>query len=165
MNKFFSGLITFLLSLFFYFNMGVKVRPDLVGRGLNEVFWPTVLLVMLMGLSIILLVSGVMQVRKNNERLFQITPNVIFNMGALRFIIAVIVCFGYTASLRYLGFVVATPIMLIIMLFLLGFRGFLRLVPAPIIITLILTFCFANLARLALPMGIGIFKTINLLIR
>jgi hypothetical protein len=165
MNRFFSGLIAFILSLLLYFNMGVKVRPNLADKGLNEIFWPTVLLVMLMGLSIILLVSGIIQARKNNEKLFQIKAHAIFNMGAVRFIIAIIACFGYAASLRYLGFLIATPLMLIVMLFLLGFRGFLRLVPTPVIITLILTFCFSNLTRLALPTGIGIFKTINLLVR
>jgi hypothetical protein len=158
-----TGLAMLLGSIYVYFNMGAKLRSNITGKGLSEIFWPQTLFIILMIMSVILMATDLRNMKAVKEELRKLNAKILLNAGAVRLFSACAACFIYVQSLRYLGFLVATPILLSIMLFLIGFRGFLKLVPAPIIITAVCVFCFSTLAKLPLPTGTGIFKTINLL--
>ncbi len=157
-----TGLIILLGSVIVNFNMGAKLRSNITGKGLSETFWPQTLLIILMVMSVILMLTDLRDMKAVKEGLAKLKLNTVFNGGTLRLVLACGVFFIYVQSLRYLGFMIATPILLSIMLFFIGFRGFLKLIPASIAITAVCMFCFSHLGKLPLPTGTGVFKVINL---
>lgn len=156
-----TGFILLICSIFIYFNMGIKERAR-IAKGISESAWPTALLFLLAILSILLIIQGYKE-EKSKLDIKNMIKGLISKASA-RFIIAIASCLLYVPVLDVLGFLIATPLLLMTLLFLLGNRKIITIVPAPIIITVVIIILFSNLIHLPLPTGSGIFKTINQLI-
>ncbi|GEM_PF-2235476 len=156
-----TGIILLLCSVIVYFNMGIESRAD-IAQGISESAWPTALLVILALLSIAMILSDL---KKNKEKSdIKKMVSGLVSKGSLRLVAGIVVFFIYIFALDVLGFLIATPILLGCLLYLIGFRGAKILIPSPIIVTIAMALLFSTLIHVPLPEGTSIFRAINSLL-
>ncbi|MAP40302.1 MAG: hypothetical protein CL879_11905 [Dehalococcoidia bacterium] len=69
----------------------------------------------------------------------------------------------YTISVKYVGFIVATPIVMVIYLWGMGYRKPVALAIIPITTMVVLLLLFVKVTFIPLPRGYGIFRELSLL--
>lgn len=68
----------------------------------------------------------------------------------------------YFLGVQYIGFVLATPVFVIVLARMLGMKKWSILVPASLLFSIFVIYLFPILLSIPLPRGVGIFREINL---
>jgi hypothetical protein len=160
MKNFISGILILATSIAVYFNLGIKLKPHLVAGGINEAFWPKLLLIILMGLSVILIFSGLKKFDEIKAALKSFKGSTFFNIKLLKLVLAFVFCFLYVIVIKYIGFLFATPLLLGGLTYLLGYKKW-TLIVTPVVATVAILLIFSKLIGTPLPLGTGIFREIG----
>lgn len=85
--------------------------------------------------------------------------------STLLMLATVVLSIAYIASLRLLGYMIATYLFLLISFYVLGVKEKLKLFGLPLLMVAIYAVGFSMLLYIPLPRGIGVFRTLSDLIR
>ncbi len=143
------------LGLFIYAGNISKFGMD---KGVGAEVWPRFLLVLIMLLSLGMLVGTFLKKKgpdENNKELgVWIKEQKKIGLGILILVV-------YLFVLETVGFLVATILMLIVFMILLGLKKKSTLIIVPTILTLAITYTFYKMG-VPLPLGSGVFRQIFL---
>jgi len=125
-----------------------------VGSG----FWPLLILAFATALSLILLFQGLWKITRDSrlETPAQPTPG-----GAARCLATMAIVLGYLLLMPWVGFIVATPVFVLIFMLGLGERRVGLLSTAPLLITIGFFLFFIRFIQIPLPRGSGVFLTFS----
>ena len=135
------GLLAFALV---YFQQSFTILRGFASDRLGPAFFPRMLALALAALALTLIVRAVAG-RSDPSR-----PPAI-RAGTLAAVLVVLVLYGFV--LPYLGFLIATPLMLGAVIWFLGLRAWLSLAGTAVGVTVVLWFVFARLLHVLLPAG------------
>ncbi|KJS19929.1 MAG: hypothetical protein VR72_16840 [Clostridiaceae bacterium BRH_c20a] len=150
-----AGLSLLSVTIFLFMNVNIVARPSMTTKGINASFWPKLLLIILALLSIGIVIGSFI----NSKEKFDL--KIIFNKRNLKFVLTVLVCIIYTSILEILGFIIATPMMLMLLLAFIGIKKKSILFSVPFIVTICMTLLFSTLIKVPLPVGVSVFRVIN----
>lgn len=151
------SLITFIGALYLYretYNFGFI---DLYG-GLGPVFWPRVLLVLLMVFS-----AGVAfnVYRKVKAGLLPAAAELKLDRGMIQLFAAIGLIVLYIMLMKVIGFLVLTPFVMIAFMYLLGEKSKVWIFSVPFVLTIAVVLLFTKVMYVPLPRGVGIFLSIS----
>ncbi|MGE7544403.1 tripartite tricarboxylate transporter TctB family protein [Sporosarcina newyorkensis] len=158
--------ITILFSAFFlFFSLRLPFgNLNNIGPG----GWPSVILGLLLIMGVILLAKSIYLERhekkvianQNNEeeQIIEVADNTSKKHLVLAFMLLI-----YIMGIKYIGFLLATPLFIGILAFTLGMKNWIRLLLTSIIGTAFFIYLFAVLLRIPFPRGIGFFREWSLL--
>jgi len=127
--------------------------------GLGPGFWPKLVLGLLVFLSIINLFS-IFKKKPNNKKVEKETA---IKKDYFKLYNSIILMILYVILINMIGFICLTPIFLILLFWILGYR---KKILNPIIavgIVILMVYVFPNVLYLMLPRGIGFFREISLI--
>jgi hypothetical protein len=139
----------------------VALNAEEVGNStIDSMIWPKVVLLLLMVLSLSSVISAFNTIRKKR---LQSEPKIKnqplkLTKGVMMGFTPIITAFVYVWAMQYLGYFLATLIIIPILMYLLGETRIVRLVSTPVIFMFSIWIVFVKLALLMLPMGSGIFR-------
>ncbi len=136
------GLLAFALV---YFQQSFTIMRGFAADRLGPAFFPRLLALALAALALTLVVRAVAG-RSDASRLPEIRA------GRLAAVLVVLVL--YAVVLPYFGFLIATPLMLGAVIWLLGLRAWLSLAVTAAGVTVVLWLVFARLLHVLLPTGL-----------
>ncbi len=131
---FLVGLIFFVTSLGF----GPGTSGD-VGVG----FFPKIVSIFVMALSVIIIFQ---EIKKNNQEIL------LTNASKKALLVALIMVI-YVIVMNFIGFIIATPIVIATMLYLVGEKDKIKLVAIPVGITALVYVCFVMGLNVRLPIS------------
>lgn len=117
-----------------------------VGSG----FWPLWILAFATALSLFLFLQGLRSARQESAS----RPT---SGGIRRCLAAMAIVLGYLLILPWAGFVITTPVFILVFMFGLGERRVGLLISAPLLITISLSLFFIKFVQIPLPRGSGVF--------
>lgn len=167
-------IITGMLCLFsvIFFGIARTIPPSKVKSSLGTAFWPELILAILFIASTLHLAKLLRQKKEVEEQLSKAAeqarkreeeetgerkdfPLFLFGIG---------ISFIYIFSLRWIGFVVPTPLLMGIFMYITGYRKKVMLAVIPLVTTAVFLLLFIKVTYLPLPRGYGIFRSISFLI-
>ena len=165
MKRYFKGeiiisLVIFLGCIYLFWETRKFEGLAVYGR-MGPEYWPRILLVVMMVLSVFTAAVTAMQVKKGEAAPgFQAR----FDIHTLRLFAAIFLIVFYLIGMRYFGFLALTPFVMVAFMVLLGekskaWMGFLAVV-LPFVIVIL----FTKVMYVPLPRGTGIFRTFSLLV-
>lgn len=128
-------------------------------QSLSGTFWPTIVLILLdftclcMGIPALL---KLLQLRKT----MKVKPTVNINRSMT---IAFLLLVAYIFLSKYVGLLLITPFFLFAFMYMLDTRRYLLMISCSVLTTLVVVVLFLKVLYVPLPLGVGIFKSINLL--
>lgn len=157
MSNIVSGLVIIGISLFFYY---LTTRfPVIKGyQQMGDAFWPRLVILVLIGLSVILILQSVLKGMKKESTKKGI-PEETLDRPALLKTMGVMLL--YVLCIPYLGFLVSTFLALILFSYLMGDRKKSRMVYLSLGMTIATYLVFGFLIYTALPRGVWIFKSLS----
>jgi putative tricarboxylic transport membrane protein len=143
-------------SLFFYSLAGQF--PEVKGyQQMGDAFWPRLILLVLMGLSVLLIIQTLLvRGKKKAEKKYPVEPR---DRAALLEIMAGI--FLYVLAIPYLGFLLSTFCALIAFSYLMGGRKMKSTILFSLGMTAAVYVVFGYFIYAALPRGVWIFKSLS----
>ena len=144
-------------ALYLFFETRTFGSLDAYGK-LGPEYWPQLILVSLMAISIGLAFNTIKTALK--EKVLKI-PKIKFSADNLRFIAATVLIATYLSLLPVIGFLVLTPVLMILFMVLLGERSKIWLFTIPFGLTLGIILVFTKIMYVPLPRGLGIFLKIS----
>jgi len=124
--------------------------PSLKGHDVGSGFFPRMLSIILIFLSLLLLFGCFKKKNsifaENNEKSIDILPSI-------RVIIVIILTIAYRYLLEYVGLLILSPLYLIILMLLIKVEDFKKSVFLSIFVTITLWFIFCYLLKMPLPTG------------
>jgi hypothetical protein len=155
-----------------FFMLALQIKPPKVDTPLVGSFWPAMALAILFVCSLIDFIRLLRQTKEEREakeaaeekkkRAFQEAMGEADSRNL--FIFGVLIAFCYIFAVHYIGFLITTPVMMAIYLYVTGYRNRVMLVVAPIAAVAVFLLLFVVATYIPLPRGIGIFKEISVLI-
>lgn len=134
-------------------------------------FWPTAILSLMFILSVMLLVQTYKnKVEKNKkdevmadksekmEKEFFESKIVYPN----RYLIIILLLLLYALFINYVGFLIATPLLILSSAWVLGMRRWTHLVLMTVVSSIVVIYVFAIFLEIPLPRGFGVFRNISL---
>lgn len=166
-EKFVTGLI--FVTAVVFFGIAFNIPPPRVESPLAAGFWPKIVLVLLFITSGIHLTRLMLRKKAVEEQLAKkaegerkreeeetgerkVFSLLLFGIG---------ISFLYIYIIRWIGFVIATPIFMATFMYVTGYRKKLTLVVVPIVTLAIFLLLFVEATYIPLPRGYGIFKSIS----
>lgn len=125
-----------------------------VGSG----FWPLWVLAFATVLSLFLFLQGLGSARRDSRQKTAAQPT---SAEARRCLAAMAIVLAYLLILPWFGFVITTPLFILVFMFGLGERRVGLLGSAPLLITIGLFFFFIKFIQIPLPRGSGVFLTFS----
>lgn len=132
---------------------------------IDSMLWPKVILILMLVLSFCSLMGAILNRWKLREvaataekESFQ------FNKTTVKNLLPVITAFVYVVMIDFMGYFIATLIIIPFLMFLLGEKRFIRLASTPTLFVLSVWVVFVKLALLMFPMGSGIFRDLSQMI-
>jgi len=128
-------------------------------QSLSGTFWPTIVLILLVFTSLCMGIPSLlklMQLRKTLEEKPKFTFNA--NMATAFFLM---VAFIFLA--KYVGMLLMIPFFLFAFMYMLGTRRYLLMAVCSVLTTVVVVILFIKVLYVPVPLGVGIFKSINLL--
>jgi hypothetical protein len=154
-------VISILFSLFFL--ILALLLPD-SPTGIGPGGWPSVILGLMLTLSVILLYKTIMsQKQENNSKEVTAEQEHPVPSHSYRHWLVFGLSFLYFFLMQYIGFILATPIYIIVTARILGMQVWLKLIIIALLSSALITYLFAIMLMLPLPRGMGIFRTFSLL--
>ena len=157
MSNIIAGLVLISFS-FFFFHLTAQF-PIVKGyQQMGDAFWPRLVLLVLIGLSVILILQSVLKGKKKESmgkaaaEESSDRPIMLKTMGAMVL---------YVLCIPYLGFLVSTFLVLIVFSHLMGDRKTSRMVYFSLGMTVAAYLVFGLLIYTALPRGVWIFKSLS----
>lgn len=161
-NPFIFPILSTLFSLFFLIMaLLLPKTPQGIGPG----GWPSVILGLMLILSLLLLIKTYrshQQVGADQEVKEEQGEHVTSRSYRHWLVLGISVLYFFL--MPYIGFVVATPLYLIAVARLLGMTGWLKIICLSIICSAFFIYLFAITLMLPLPRGLGLFRTLSLLL-
>lgn len=132
---------------------------------IDSMLWPKVILILMMVLSLCSLITAIVQ-RRNFREVASAREKVRFrlNKESLMGFLPIIAAFGYVVMIDYMGYFIATLIIIPFLMFLLGEKRFICLASTPALFVLSVWVIFVKLALLMFPMGTGLFRELSQII-
>ncbi len=140
-------------SLYLYFE-STKFEGHEVYAKLGPSYWPKLLLICLMGLSILVAIDAFRQRKKAHSQEKKTAP---FDTGKIRLLLAIALIASYFILLQIFGFIILTPIFLLAFMWLLGERKKIWLLGTPIGLVILIVWVFTKAMYVPLPRGVWIF--------
>ena len=153
MKDIISGTFIIVLSLLF------KTQPirdasmeNMAGSG----FWPNIILNLLIATGVFILIHGIFSFKGKNGtgRVSLTMPNGV-RIKLLPIILCLII---YMIAVKYIGFLIATPLFQAVFLYIMMRKRKLLLVWLPLLLTSSLFIVFVKGMYVVLPRGIGVFR-------
>jgi hypothetical protein len=142
-------LVAIVLILFggYYSYLAFALPDRNLPNTLGSSFMPWLLVSILFGLSLLLMINALL--RKTAENCdYRISPK-----EGLGILVLGIIIILYISSLTYLGFLLATPIFLAVLMMLTGSRGWKEILIASVLITTGIYLFFQKIFQIILPAG------------
>ncbi|MEL7567375.1 MAG: tripartite tricarboxylate transporter TctB family protein [Dehalobacterium sp.] len=128
-------------------------------QSLSGTFWPTLVIILIVFTSLCMGIPSLVKLMQLRKTMTE-KPTFSFNFGmAMAFIILVL----YVFLAKYVGFILITPFFLFAFMYMLDTRRYLLMVSCSLLTTVAVVVLFIKVLYIPLPLGIGIFKSINLL--
>lgn len=160
------GTIFFLFSVFMFWE-STHTRSGYGWSQYSNVFWPRIILSILLFFSVILALRGIrkLKITKKNKTLADI-PKTDFDTDIVwgKMIGVGIVYIGYMLLLPWFGFVLTTPFFIMLNMKTLGENNLGRTIFVALITTTIFVLLFGKIIGVDLPRGIDFLKTLSRLI-
>ncbi len=153
-----AGFTIFVMSLYLLL-IADRFKSSFQGR-VEANFWPKVVLGLLVVLSIINIFSILKNKVDDKEEMAQQKG---IKKDHFKLYSSIILMVLYVALINIIGFVCLTPIFLIILFWILGYRKKLLNPLIAIVIVIAIIYIFPNVLYLMLPRGVGIFRDISLI--
>jgi hypothetical protein len=159
-----------LISLIFL-GLATQIQPSPLESSLGAGFWPKVVLISLLIASGIHLIKLLLRKKEIEERLAKEREDArkkeeeetgerqAFSL----FLFGCAISFIYIFIIRWIGFVIATPISMAIFMYVTGYRKKAMLVVIPLVTLVIYLLLFVKATYIPLPRGFSIFKDISVL--
>ena len=152
------SIIFIALSLYLLFALNnIKTTS---GQGVSAVFWPRIIIILMLILSIVNLVQITVKkteiIAKLKEKRKQDPDEIKSNIHKFYYSMAILI--AYVSLLNRMGFVFLTPFFLMALFWALGYR---KKILVPILafsIVIVLSYLFPNQLNLLLPRGQGFFR-------
>lgn len=130
----------------------------------KHVLWPTSVLLVILIFSIILIMQGLLNLRRYKRKIKK--DEVLQNYEEekikwSKFILMVGIHFFYYISLHWLGFIVTTPIYIFIVMLVLGERNKKKITIISLFASLFFIFLFIYLLEISPPRGISFMRNLN----
>lgn len=140
-NKIIAVILIIISGFFFFFSMKF---PESVGNEVGHAFFPKLLSVTLILLSIILFVAK----EEDESAIFEFSNNqkMIFIIGAISLVI-------YVVAINILGFVISSAIYSIVWIYLMGNRDIKKFV-VPLLFSIVISIVFEKMLGVVIPHGI-----------
>jgi len=142
---FFSGIGIFIVGAIFYF-LACQLPVAKVGLGAGG--YPKFITVILCTLAIILSIQSYFKMRKNLKDERKTTAKELLSVGALA-----LSFFLYLVSMKYIGFLISTPIFLLLFLYQYGERNWIRMILVSVITPALIYVLFQYVFKVILPNG------------
>jgi putative tricarboxylic transport membrane protein len=156
MKNIIAALVIIGGSLFFYFLAGRL--PEVKGfQQMGDAFWPRLILLVLMGLSVILLIQTLLsRSQKKSEKKLPAEP--LSRLAMLKTMAGIIL---YVLAIPYLGFLLSTFCALMAFSYLMGDRKIKSTIFFSLGMTAAIYVVFGFLIYTSLPRGVWIFKNLS----
>lgn len=150
MKKYNFGISAFILFLSFFIFYKTKDFDKIVSKAPGAGFWPRILAIVLIILSVLLFIETLLKEKKaSSDAPFE------FKSKAMKRVYIMIGIFVIYALILYLGgFVIASLLFIPAVMYLLGERNKKKLLGASVIITGIVYFLFTILLHITLPQSV-----------
>lgn len=149
------SIVIILLSVFlFYDTFSIEVSES---SEIGPTLWPRILLVSLFVFGISLLIQSIRRLKEESGKDGE------HQVDLRKFWSFLIVIILYLPALVYLGFIIATPICILVLTIIAGMRRPVLLVLTPLIGTAVVTFIFPVLLQISMPRGVGMMREISYL--
>lgn len=149
-----SVVIILLSGILFYDTFSIEaVESDVIG----PTTWPRLLLAFLFVFGVILFFQSIYQLKKASKDTSEV------QIDLVKFWSSLIIIILYIPTLIYLGFMIATPLCIVLLSLIAGMRKILPLILTPLIGTAIVTLIFPILLQISLPRGVGVMREISYL--
>jgi hypothetical protein len=133
---------------------------------IDSMLWPKVILILMMLLCLCSVINTLYIARKQrpqSETKVTIQPFKL-SKGVMMGFVPIIIAFVYVWIMQYIGYFLATFIIIPVLMYLLGEKRIVRLASTPMIFIFSIWIIFVKLALLMLPMGSGIFREFSQII-
>ena len=169
-EKFITGLICLFSVVLFC--IATTIPPSKVKSPLGTAFWPGLILTILFVTSAVHFVKLLLRRKEVEERLTrEAEQNRIKEeeeTGERRvfplLLFGILISFIYIFSLSWVGFAIATPISMGIFMYITGYRKKVMLALVPLGTTVVFLLLFVKATYIPLPRGLGLFRSISLLL-
>ena len=150
-------LVAALLVLFWLIPFGIDSPGAIANRALAPAFWPRIIVIGMIGLSVLLVLQGLLALRRpplDPEAIREFNPG-----GELKMLVATAALFVYAWLLTWAGIVASSVLALIFFTVLHGERRIRIVLPVAILLPLALYLFFREIAQVPMPLGIfeGVF--------
>lgn len=119
--------------------------------------FPRIMIVGLLIFSVVLLVQSIIKLMnmKENDPLAAKAESINFikDKGVLAGVIVVILCIGYVALFKALGYIICSAIVSIVIMYLIGKRNWLQMILVSVLVPLVMWFIFFKVLTVNIPMG------------
>lgn len=157
------GILFFLFSIFMFWE-STLTRSGYGWSKYSNVFWPRIILSILLLLSFVLIFRGIrkLQTAKQNKTSTE-TRSTDFDTEIVwgKMIGVGIVYIGYILLLPWFGFILATPFFVVLNMKTLGENNLVRIIPVALITTTVFVLLFGRIIGVDLPRGIYFLKTFS----
>lgn len=163
------GILTILFSVFFLVvALGIPESRSSVAVGPAE--WPIMVLAFMLVMGVLLVITSVLKQRKAvhtglaDDEVTEVTQLAVKKNNNIvtggQWIIVLMIA-GYILLLPIIGFLFVTPLLFILLAWLLGLRKKILLVSFTIISSGVFILLFIYLLNIPFPRGVGIFRTMS----
>jgi len=119
--------------------------------------FPRIMIVGLLIFSFVLLIQSILKLinMKENDPLAAKAESINFikDKGVLAGIIVIILCIGFVALLKPLGYVICSAVVSLIIMYLIGKRNWLQMILVSVLVPLVMWFIFFKVLTVNIPMG------------
>lgn len=119
--------------------------------------FPRIMIVGLLIFSVVLLIQSILKLinMKENDPLAAKAESINFikDKGVLAGIIVIILCIGFVALLKPLGYVICSAVVSLIIMYLIGKRNWLQMILVSVLVPLVMWFIFFKVLTVNIPMG------------
>ena len=162
-----------LTGLFYFVPVGVKSPPNINVPALAPVFWPSIILWLMLGLAVVVLVQGVFSVMRpepDNATKHTAPQHKLDTIvgrdddastvtRTARTITALVLLFVYQALIEVIGMMMASILACVAFSILSGERRYHLFLPVAVLLPILLYYFFTKVA--AIPIPLGIFETLG----
>lgn len=122
--------------------------------------WPQSIIIVLILLTGIMLVEQLYQVIKNKNSFYFKTEK-LSSIQINRLVVAFLTSIAYIILLNKIGFIVCTIFIIIVFMYLMGYRYIIKALVISVVIVILITLIFGKLMFVPLPRGYWIFREIS----
>jgi len=157
-GKLIISAIIIMCSGFFYFEAG-KFRQLKAIEKIGPEFWPRIVLICLFVLALFVFITDLVK-RKNETD----TDVVVYNdVAKKRLLLGGFLIFSYIILMAFAGFAVLTPLFMAFFMVTLGETRKWFIALSSVVFTAVVIIIFSGFFYLAIPRGVGIFRSFSLI--